>query len=66
MKKEYDFSKGMRGKFFKADAALNIPVYLDSTILEFVEQIAIKGKTDISSVVNRMLRSDIDLVKAIM
>jgi len=66
MKKEYDFSKGTRGKFFKSDAVLNIPVYLDSTILKFVEQLAIKGKTDISSVVNRMLRSDIELVKAIM
>jgi hypothetical protein len=66
MKKEYDFSKGVRGKFFKPDVALNIPVYLDSTIFEFVQQIALKGKTDISSVVNRMLRSDIELVKAIL
>jgi hypothetical protein len=27
MRKEYDFSKGERGKFFRPDAKLNIPVY---------------------------------------
>jgi len=28
IKKKYDFSKGERGKFFKANASLNIPVTL--------------------------------------
>ena len=32
MKKEYDFSKGERGKFFRADAELNIPVYLEPDV----------------------------------
>ncbi len=27
MKDEYDFSKGVRGQFFRSDARLNIPVY---------------------------------------
>jgi hypothetical protein len=29
MKSEYDFSKGDRGKFYHADAVLDLPVYLD-------------------------------------
>jgi hypothetical protein len=29
MKSEYDFSKGERGKFYRPDVELNIPVYLD-------------------------------------
>jgi hypothetical protein len=29
MKKEYDFSKGERGKFFRPGAKLNLPVYLE-------------------------------------
>ena len=29
MKKEYDFSKGERGKFFRPDAELRIQVYLE-------------------------------------
>jgi hypothetical protein len=27
MKKEYDFSKGERGKFYRPDIQLNLPVY---------------------------------------
>jgi hypothetical protein len=27
MKKEYDFSKGKRGRFYNPDAKLNIPLY---------------------------------------
>ena len=30
MKQEYDFSKGERGKFFRENAKLDLPVYLDS------------------------------------
>jgi hypothetical protein len=35
MKKEYDFSKGERGKFYRADAGLNLPVYLESDLREY-------------------------------
>jgi hypothetical protein len=42
MKKEYDFSKGTRGKFFNKNAKLNIPVYLEYETLAFIEKIAVK------------------------
>ncbi|MBZ5564864.1 MAG: hypothetical protein LAP13_20890 [Acidobacteriia bacterium] len=32
MKKEYDFSSGERGKFYRPDAELNIPVYLEPDV----------------------------------
>ena len=32
MKKEYDFSKGERGKFYKPDIQLNLPVYLEPDV----------------------------------
>jgi len=35
MKKEYDFSKGERGKFYKPDAQLNLPVYLEPDLREY-------------------------------
>ena len=62
MKKEYDFSKGARGKFFQPDAKLNLPVYLDSDVLNFVEKIAANRRSDISAVVNRLLKSDMQLI----
>jgi len=64
MKKEYDFSKGVRGKFYRQNARFNMPIYLDSQVQRFVEQIAENKRTDVSAVVNRLLRSGMELVEA--
>ena len=32
MKRNYDFSKGESGKFYRAKAELNIPIYLDPDV----------------------------------
>ena len=65
MKKEYDFSKGERGKFYRPGMKLNIPIYLEEDVSVFVEKIASKKGIDRSSVVNELLRGDIRLVEAI-
>ena len=65
MKRQYDFSKGERGKFYRPKLKLNLPVYLDEEVLSFVEGIARKRKTDASSVVNQLLRSDMELTRAV-
>ena len=64
MRKEYDFSKGERGKFYRSDMKLNIPIYLDDEVSDFVEKIALKKGLDRSSVVNELLRGDIKIGKA--
>lgn len=56
MKKEYDFSKGVRGKFFNKDARLNLPVYLDQDQLKFVEELARKKNKDLKTVVNDIIK----------
>jgi len=58
MKNEYDFSKGERGKFYRRDARLELPVYLEPDNMTFVESIAREKKQDISKVVNDLIRSD--------
>ena len=65
MKKEYDFSQGERGKFYRPDAEMNIPVYLDAENLSFVEKIAEKKNKNISTVVNELIRSDKQLADLI-
>ncbi len=65
MRKEYDFSKGVRGKFYQPAAKLNLPVYLDKEVLSFVLRIAEKRKTDLSSIVNELLRKDMQLADAL-
>ena len=65
MRDEYDFSKGKRGKFYKPDAQLNLPVYLDSEVRRYLQrQAAAKGK-ELNEIVNEMLKKDIDLVEAV-
>ncbi len=38
MKEEYDFSKGVCGKFFRENAKLNMSVYLDEEIRSYLEE----------------------------
>ena len=64
MRKEYDFSKGKRGKFYQPDMKLNIPIYLDREVSAFVEKIAIKKGIDRSSVANELLRGEIKISEA--
>lgn len=60
MRKEYDFSKGERGKFYQPDSKLNIPIYLDDEVSAFVDKIAAEKGLDRSSVVNELLRGEME------
>jgi hypothetical protein len=60
-----NFSQGGRGKFYTKDSRFNLPVYLEDEVFEYLEDIARKRKTDVSSVVNQLLRSDIQLLESV-
>jgi len=40
MKKEYDFSKGVRGKFYHKGAQLRFPIYLKLNLQQRLERLA--------------------------
>ena len=63
MKPEYDFSKGERGKFYRPDVELRIPVYLQKDIGEFLQKLASEKGTDVETIVNDWLRRNIGLVE---
>ncbi len=63
MKKEYDFTKAERGKFYRENVKLNFPIYLDEEVFSFIQGIAEKHSTDTSSVVNQLIRSDMQLAE---
>jgi hypothetical protein len=65
MKDEYDFSGGERGRFYKDDAELNLPVYLNADVLAFVHDIAKRKNCDISGVVNQLIHSDMQIAKTV-
>ena len=65
MKKVYDFSKGIRGKFYNPNVRLNLPIYLDDDVAEFVQKYANRKKIDRQTMVNKLLRSNKDIIQAI-
>ena len=65
MKKEYDFSKAEKGKFYRPLEKLEIPVYLDREVKEFYSKKALKKNIDLNKVVNTILRKEMEMLKAI-
>ena len=65
MKKEYNFSKGERGKFYHKSAEFNIPIYLEPDIADFMHKLAGKKNVEVEKIVNDWLRRNIGLLESI-
>ena len=65
MKKEYDFSKAERGRFYRPNAKLNLPVYLEPKVQAWLDKAAGKRGEDIGKLVNRLLKKEIELAEAL-
>lgn len=63
MKREYDFSKGVRGKFYRKEAELRLPIYLDAKLQGQLERLALKNGKDISEMVNQLVRKEIHRIQ---
>ena len=63
MKDEHDFSAAERGKFFREGARLVPPVHLDPEVLDYLSERAARG-ISLSTLVNTLLRKDIELIDA--
>jgi cytidylate kinase len=63
MKREYDFSKAVRGKFYRKGAELRLPIYLDAKLQRKLERLAQKKGRDVSDVVNQLLKKDVDVLE---
>lgn len=64
MPAEIDFSKGVRGKFFKAGARLDLPVYLEAGVQDYLAARAKARGIEVAQLVNELLRKDIELIEA--
>jgi len=65
MKKEHDFSKAERGKFYRPGARLNLPVYLDPDVQARLTKAAQKRHEDVGSLVNRLLKREIETAESL-
>jgi len=64
MKPEYDFSDAERGKFFRPDAELHLPVYLDEEVAAYLRDRATSKGVELNRLVNDLLKRDIELIES--
>ena len=65
MKKEYDFSKAERGRFYRRGAKLNFPVYLEPQVRAWLTDVARKKGEEVNTLVNRLLKKEQELVESV-
>jgi cytidylate kinase len=63
MKREYDFSKGVRGKFYRKGAELRLPIYLDAKLQAQLERLALKKGKDVGEMVNQLVQKEVELIE---
>ena len=66
MRREYDFSKGVRGKFYRKGVELRLPIYLDAKLQRKLERLAREKGKDIGEMVNQLLRKDVDFLEELL
>jgi hypothetical protein len=63
MPDEIDFSGGTRGKFYREDAQLQLPIHLEANVQNILAELANAKGVDLSVFVNELLKKDIELIQ---
>jgi len=62
MKKQYDFSKGIKGKFYIPESEIELPVYLDKENQKYYLNLAKEKNIAMSELINAILSKDRELI----
>jgi hypothetical protein len=65
MKPEYDFSKGERGKFFRPDSELRLPIYLSPDVQTYLAERAAQKGVPLGEMVNTLLKQEIQMIESV-
>lgn len=65
MKPEYDFRAGERGKFFRPNAELRLPIYLSADIQTYLTERAAQKGIPLGEMVNEILKREIQLIESV-
>jgi hypothetical protein len=65
MPPEIDFSGGTRGKFYRPNATLNLPVYLDRDVQAYLAAVAAKKGVALSDLANDLLKKEIAIIESV-
>jgi hypothetical protein len=65
MKEEYDFSNAEQGKFYVPVEDVQLPIYLDKDIIQYLNEKNLTTQESLQSLVNDLLRKDIEIAKRV-
>lgn len=65
MKEEYDFSNAEQGKFYVPIEDIQMPIYLDKDVMQFLAEKCQSHPENIQSLVNDLLRKDIEIARRV-
>jgi hypothetical protein len=63
MPTEIDFSGRVRGKFYRPDAKLSLPVYLDADVQAYLIDLATRKGVPLSELANDLLKKEIAILE---
>jgi len=63
MPAEIDFSGGTRGKFYRPNAKLNLPVYLEADVQDYLGRLAARKGVSLSDLTNDLLKKEIAIIE---
>ncbi|MBI2119269.1 MAG: hypothetical protein HYT97_06555 [Elusimicrobia bacterium] len=66
MRREYDFSKAERGKFYREHAKLRIPIYLDDKLQDHIEKIAHKKHREVGEMVQHLIQKEMEIIEELV
>lgn len=65
MKDEYDFSNAEQGRFYVPAEDIQVPIYLDKDIAQFLAQKFGNSANNLQALVNDLLRKDIEIARRV-
>ncbi len=65
MKAEYDFAKSERGKFFRPDTRMRLPIYLDADIQSYLSERTAQKGIPLNDMINSLLKQEIETIESV-
>ncbi len=65
MQNEYDFSNAELGKLYNPDATHQLPVYLEPEVLSYFTDKAKTKGVELNTLINELLKKNIDLIEGV-
>jgi hypothetical protein len=63
MKREYDFSKAVKGKFFRPGLKLRLPIYVDIELQEQLQRLATQRGLGVDEIASQLLKKEVELIE---